>query len=138
MREACRALKFQPKILEFQIFRRENAETVHAYLFNPLMSTNKAVVGPVASKRKNAHQFRDWDKTMKWVNVDVQDNAAEVIVKITDNFENVTGRASGRDYLFYSGKKKFAVILLTKDKVKIRIPTSQNISDPKKLKFKNL
>ena len=34
--EACKVLNYPLDIIEFQIFRREDAQTVHAYLFEPL------------------------------------------------------------------------------------------------------
>jgi hypothetical protein len=39
--EACRVLKYQPDIVEFQTFVREDAPDVHAYLFEPLHVTER-------------------------------------------------------------------------------------------------
>ena len=48
VREACQSLKYETQFVEFKTFVREDAETVHAHLFEPIYT----VVTPKVTKKK--------------------------------------------------------------------------------------
>jgi len=53
IKEACDILNPKPKIVEFRTFRRENAPSVHAYLFEPLYGLKSTVETPRSVELKD-------------------------------------------------------------------------------------
>ncbi|MGB8781255.1 MAG: hypothetical protein WCD81_11495 [Candidatus Bathyarchaeia archaeon] len=125
VQEACRVLKYPTHIIEFKTYVRENAETVHAYLFDPL---SKPPLPPP--------EHPNWEEKLASVDENVREIAKALTNRITQ-LGNVSHRPSGPDYLFYkeiSGRKlAFTGLFLTKPALKVRIRTDPAaFRDPKK------
>jgi len=76
----------------------------------------------------------NWEKRLEWVNPSVKALVARLISKVEKEFPDVTHLSKYRWYYIYKGKSQsteslFAVLMLTKKDIKVRIRT-----DPKKLK----
>jgi len=114
--EACRALKYQPDIIELKTYVREDAPAVHAYLIEPLC-TFKKTEAEEEKRRTIPEHYKSWDKMLQWVN----DNVREMVALLTDRITqlgNVNHAAHGKHYCFYRGKPStrsiFAAFILTK------------------------
>jgi predicted transport protein len=134
--EACRVLKYQPDIVEFKTYVRENAENVHTHLFEPLYAMEKISERKEELRRPLPEHYENWENMLAWVN----DNVKEIVEILTNRIigiGNVNHVAHGRYYCFYKGKPStksiFAAFLLTKAALKVRIRTVPNaFKDPKK------
>lgn len=129
VKEACQSLKYETKFVEFKTYVREDAENVHAHLFEPLY-----VVAGVSEKGKK--ERKSWEKTLELV-----DNSTKNIVKALTNrilqLGEVTCKPSGEDTCFYKGtpstKSIFAAFMLRKKALKVGIRTDPKaFKDPKK------
>lgn len=49
LKEACNSLKYQPTIVEFKTFVKEDDPNIHAHLFEPLSNLGKKIGGKIAS-----------------------------------------------------------------------------------------
>jgi predicted transport protein len=130
VQEACRVLKYQTDIIEFKTYVRENAETVHAYLFEPLSGITK----PLQPRRPLARA--NWEEKLSWCDEKVKE-ITRTLTNRTAQLDNVSHRPSGTDYIFYreiSGRKyAFVGLFLTKSALKVRIRTDPILfNDPKK------
>jgi predicted transport protein len=134
VREVCRFLdKFDTHVIEFQTFVRDDAETVHAHLFEPLQ------VGPItrAEKKegiKRPEYYENWEKRLGWVNNETRTLVSQLISAIKNEVPDVNHLPRYRWYYFYKGKSRgldslFAVLMLTRKSVKVRIKV-----DPSKFK----
>ena len=129
VQEACRVLKYTTDIIEFKTYVRENAENVHAHLFDPLSGIIKPPPSPPPPRQ-------NWEKKLAWVDETVRATTKALINRIA-KLDNVSHRPSGPDYMFYRetsrGKIVFAGLFLTKPALKVRIRTDPaTFKDPKK------
>jgi len=138
--EACRVLKYQTDIMEFETFVREDAPNVHAHLFEPLFGIERIEMKVKEEKGKRVPEhYKDWQSLYAWVEDNVKDveKALESSI-ISINPSEVTKAIHGRYLCFYKGKPStksiFAAFLLTKKALKVRIRTDPNtFKDPQRL-----
>jgi predicted transport protein len=128
--EACRALNYQTDIVEFKTYIRENAESVHAHLFDPL----SGIIKPTPPLHPPKHE--SWEEKLARVDENVREIAMTLTTRI-EQLGNVSHRPTGPDYVFFretSGKKiGFTGLFLTKPALKVRIRTDPTtFKDPKK------
>jgi predicted transport protein len=117
------------EVVEFRTYVRENGENVHAHVFEPLSVS--AVVHKVAratgERKPLPEQYQSWAKMFAWVNPDTRGLTTLVEGEIISTLGDTNGAARGRYYCFFRGrpstKSIFAVFLLTKGALKIRIRT---------------
>jgi predicted transport protein len=135
--KACKSLKYQPNIIEFKTFVREDAPSVQAHIFEPLYG----IVGLTKIKKKERERVRQlkhnktWDDMLAWVNNNVKE-LVNILSERIDEFGNVKQEISGK-YLCFDrynqrGRSRFAVFMLTKNTLKVRIKTDANtFKDPR-------
>jgi len=136
---ACHVIKYQTEIVEFKTYVRENAENVHAHLFEPLFRTGKngEKGGAKAPRKLPPEYYKSWEAKLKWVAPNIREVASALIDRISQ-LGNVGHRPSGPDYKFYRGKPSttsiFAGLFLTQNALKVRIRTdpAKTLNDPKK------
>ncbi|HVP92568.1 MAG TPA: hypothetical protein VMS94_02365 [Acidobacteriota bacterium] len=137
--EACRVLKCQTDIVEFNTFVRENAESVHAHLFEPL---SLGIAAPPTSGRERSSgkpkpsQYESWDNMLAWVDGNIRETT-ETLTNHILQLDQVIHKPSGRDHAFYkekpSTKSIFVGFFLRKKSLKVRIRTDPTtFKDPKK------
>jgi predicted transport protein len=129
--EACRVLKYQPDIIEFKTFVREDAPSIRAHIFEPLY----AIKGVTKIKKKEQKKtqlpehYKRWDSMFAWVSDNVKELVNILSERITE-FGEVRQVVHGRYLCFYRGKQSvksiFAAFLLTKKVLKVRIRTDPN------------
>ena len=79
----------------------------------------------------------NWEKRLQWVNPSVKTLVARLISKVEKEFPDVTHLSKYRWYYIYKGKSQsteslFAVLMLTKKDIKVRIRTEPTkFEDPK-------
>ena len=140
--EACQVLKYQTSIVEFKTFVREDAENVHAHIFEPVYtSTARDIITDARiegiERRKISLHLKNWQTLLAWVDANTR-NLMETLGRLIEKrFDNVFHKASGKYYIFYKGKpgtkSAFAAFLLTKKFLKVRIRTDPaTFKDPKK------
>ncbi len=139
VREANRALKRlgNTEVVEFKTFVREDAEIVHAHLFEPIYKLERSFrketlsVAPTKARetRKLPEHYENWEKMLAWTDENVKEIVNTLEEKILE-IGYVNKKTIGRHYGFYNGKPTtnslFAVLLLKKKALKVRIRT-----DPK-------
>jgi len=137
VREACEALAHRPIVLEFETYRRENADTIKAYLFEPLRLGTKEVVRKVTEikEKKVPEHYTSWEKMLTWVEPQTKELALRTIKDIRDGFRDVVDKPSGKYYRFFKGREGsttcFAALILTKKKIHVRVRIDPNsFSDP--------
>jgi predicted transport protein len=138
--EACRVLKYQTDIIQFQTFVREDAPNVKAHLFEPLYGVERVEVKEKEEReRKIPEHYKDWQSLYAWVEDNVKDitKALESSI-ISINPSEVSKGVHGRYLCFYRGKPGtksiFAAFLLTKKALKVRIRTDPHtFKDPQML-----
>jgi len=140
--EACKLLmrNFETYIIEFKTYTREDAQNVHAHLFEPLYGIKRIEVKEKEEKeRRVPEHYKDWQSLFNWVEDNVKDvtKALESSI-ISINPSEVTKAVHGRYLCFYKGKPStkstFVAFLLTKKALKVRIRTDPNtFKDPQKL-----
>jgi hypothetical protein len=100
--EACRVLKYQTDIVEFQTYVRENAEKVHAHLFEPLFEFERVKEEGEKKERKYPPHMLTWEKRLMWVD----DNTKEIVKALTSSIlrlQDVRHHPHGRYECFYKG-----------------------------------
>jgi hypothetical protein len=131
--EAVAALKRlgDTDVVEFKTFVRENGVKAHAHVFDPL-SASAGIRGPTGELRERKplpEHYQSWERMLAWVNPTIREIAMLLKDEIisTGLFDVITPAARGRHYCFFRGspgaKSIFAVFLLTKSALKIRIRT---------------
>jgi predicted transport protein len=138
VKEACEALARKPLVLEYKVFRRENAESVHAYSFETLKSSIREVSGKKEEKKerkKIPEHYESWDKMLAWVEPQTKELALSMIKDIRDEFSDVVDKPSGKYYRFFKGREGsttcFAALILTKKKIHVRVRIDpDSFSDP--------
>lgn len=141
LREAVDELPLESKIVEFKTFVREDAPSIHAHLFKPLSAGGKTPER--ASEKKEVREPRPdhektWEAKLAWVDVDTREIAEALFEKILKTFGEVSHKSSADDHCFCRGKTSsektcFAVLMLTKNGVKVRIRTDPTtFKDPEK------
>ena len=117
--------KFDTQIVEFKTYVREDAETVHGHLFEPLYARpSKRLEERV--KRERPEHYESWEKRLAWVNNETRNLVLKLISAIEKEFPNVNHLPRYRWYYFYKGEGKsmdslFTVLMLTKKTVSIRV-----------------
>jgi len=135
--EACKALKYQPIIIEFKTYVREDAETIRAHVFKPLFTIEKTRLEKKKRvKEKLPDHYKSWEAALSWTSDHVRE-IVEILTRKIVELGNVTHKPRGRYYCFYKGKPStksiFAAFMLRKNYLKIRIRTDPNtLQDPKK------
>jgi len=135
--EACQVLKYETDIVEFKTFEREGAESVRAYLFEPLHAVGKPKLGEKQEgRRPTPEHYRIWEKKLEWVDENVKDIVEELTDRIVQ-LGGITHKTSGPDYVFYKGspstKSVFAGFFISKKALKVRIRTDPTtFKDPKR------
>jgi predicted transport protein len=125
LKEALNDLPFESKIVEFRTFEREGVGlSVHAHLINPY----PLIQEPPIIKRP---ERESWDKRLEWVNEETRCLVKELIKAIEERFPGIQHMPRARSYYFYKGKERslnslFAVLMLTKKAVKVRIKADPN------------
>lgn len=146
VREASRALKKlgETKVVEFRTFVREDAETVHAHLFEPIYAIEKIKLVTAAEKawetrrkREMPEHYKSWSKMLAWVDENTSNIAKQLALDINRKLKDVIEEPRGRFLCFFKGKPStksiFAAFLLTKKYLKVRIRTDPTtFRDPKK------
>jgi predicted transport protein len=118
LKESIEGLPFETRLIEFKTFEREGVGiAVHAHLFEPL---EKPPPPPPPGKPKT------WDEIFKWVNAETRDLVTKLIKAVDEKFPDVQHMPRARWYYLYKGRERrlnslFAVLLLTKKAVKVRI-----------------
>jgi predicted transport protein len=126
LNEAVEGLPLESRIVEFKTFAREGVGlTVHAHLFEPLTVKEKT-----KEKRRleRSEPYKSWEKRLEWVNEETRNLAKELIQAVENKFPDVQHFPRFRWYCFYKGQKRslnslFAVLMLTKKDIKVRIKT---------------
>ncbi len=139
VKEACQSLKYDIHFVEFKTFVREDAENVHAHLFEPLYSirrVSKKKKKVETGKRALPEHYESWEKMLAWVDENTK-YVVELLSTTIRNFPDVNEASHGRYYCFYKGKPStksiFAAFLLTKNALNIRIRTDpKTFEDPRK------
>jgi len=135
--EACQVLKYETDIVEFRTFVREGAESVRAYLFEPLHAVEKPKPSEKREgRRPTPEHYRIWEKKLEWVDENVKDIVEELTGRIVQ-LGGTTHKTSGPDYVFYKGtpstKSVFAGFFISKKALKVRIRTAPaTFKDPKR------
>jgi predicted transport protein len=138
--EACKILtrSFDTKILEVQTYRREDAPSVYAYLFETLSLTEKSSEIEKKEEKKQLipEHRQSYEKMLAWVDGSVRDLVKELTVQISSLGE-INHRPSGTDCVFFRGKPSaksiFVALLLRKSSIRVRIRTDpRTFKDPKK------
>ena len=139
--EACRVLKYQPDIIEFKTYVRENAENVHAHLFEPIyfqemtLEENKR-----SSASKKAWKTRKFgvgipaeEQINKIVNIQAREIARKLREEIKNISENIEERTTKDHINFWVSGSIFASIYPEKNGFcfDVKIP-------PNQLSIKNL
>lgn len=122
--EACKTLRYQPIIIEFKSYSREDAEKVYAHVFDQLESDEK----PSKDDKK-------WQEKLSWVNADIRE-LTEILRSNILQLGDVEHKASGPHYVFYKNrvgsKTTFIGLILSKKALKVRIRVdSTTFNDPK-------
>ena len=126
--DACKVLKYQPDIIEFRTYVREDAPNVKAYLIGQPLCEVERIIGAEEKKRERRlpKHYISWDNLLSWVNDNVKELVDLLSKRITE-LGNVNQAVHGRYLCFYKGKlsvkSTFAAFLLTKKALKIRIRT---------------
>ncbi|MEM3390307.1 MAG: hypothetical protein QXO75_01835 [Nitrososphaerota archaeon] len=129
LREAFEALPFESKIIEFKTFGREKIGVdIHAHLFEPILSKPASLPST---------QPKTWREMLKWTSENTRELAKTLINKIATEFRGVKHKPLGRYYAFYkdkigSSKTIFAVLMLRKDSIAIRIGVDPKTFDDEK------
>lgn len=119
LKESVEDLPFETRLIEFKTFEREGVGiAVHAHLLVPL---RKEIPPPPPPRPP-------WDEILKRVNEETRDLVEKLIKAIEEKFPEVQHMPRARWYYFYKGRERslnslFAVLLLTKKAVKVRIKT---------------
>ena len=129
--EACQVLRIQPSIVEFKTYVREDDENVRAHLFEPLSepeSPREEVKEKEEKKKKRPPHRLDWDKRLEWMNPSTRALVNQLTERIERDLADVTHSPHFRWYDFFKGNEKiresrFAVLLITKKTVKVRMRT---------------
>jgi predicted transport protein len=125
LRESIEDLPFETNLIEFKTFERDGIGlAVHAHLIEPLKAKEKGAK-PKPPKRIPEH-YKSWEERLKWVNEETRNLAKDLIKAIEGRFPDVQHSPRYRWYYFYRGSKRsldslFAVLMLTKKAVKVRI-----------------
>lgn len=120
LKESVEGLPFETRLIEFKTFEREGVGiAVHAHLFEPL---EKPPPPPPPGRPGT------WEKILKWVNEETRDLVMKLIKDVEEKFPGIEHMPRARYYYFYKGRERslnslFAVLLLTKKAVKVRIKT---------------
>jgi len=107
--EACKILmrNFETFIIEFKTFVRENAENVHAHLFEPLYTVEEISEKgrkEVEGKRPLPKHYESWEKMLEWVDKDIRDIVNVLTVEIPSSLgKEITETIHGRYKCFYKG-----------------------------------
>lgn len=119
----------ETKFIEFKTFVREDAEKVHAHLFDPVYEDKKGKREGVIEGKKPPP--RTWKEKINEVNENTRSLANALMKRIESTFPDATHRPSGVDYVFQKGKFTFTSLSLKSDRIAIRIRTLPNkINDP--------
>lgn len=141
VKEAIGALKSLgvTEVVEFKTYARENAESVHIHLFEPIFEAG--ILGGKTEKegkeREPVPEHRQsYEKKLAWVDANVREVVQDLTNQIT-SLSNVVQRPSSTDYCFYKGKPSsksiFAVFMLTQKLLKVRIRADpKTFKDPQK------
>ncbi len=122
LKESVEDLPFETRLIEFKTFEREGVGiAVHAHLFVPLRKEFPPPTKPL-------YRRPPWDEILKRVNKETRDLVEKLIIAIEEKFPGVQHMPKARWYYFYKGQERslnslFAVLLLTKKAVKVRIKT---------------
>ena len=137
VKEACESLRYETKIIEFKTFVREDVGVaVHAHLFEPVHEVvpTPSEIEKVVKKVKRKHPpYRlDWKKRLEWVNDETRDIVYKLLDRLNKELPPTTHSPKYRWYYIYRGKTKklsslFAVLLITKKKVNVRIRVDPKI-----------
>ena len=129
--EACESLPAKAEVIEFETFEREGVGiSVHAHLFEPVHEvapTPSEVEGVVKKGKREYPPYRlDWQKRLEWVNDETRDIVYKLLDRLNKELPPTTHSPKYRWYYIYRGKSKklsslFAVLLITKKKVNVRI-----------------
>lgn len=98
---------------------------------------------PKEKKRTKLLHRESWERRLEWANPSTRNVAKELIDRIADTFPNNTQLTKRGQYYFYKGeettlKSKFAVLLLTKKEVKVRIGVDfEEFKDPRDISKKH-
>ena len=123
VQEACRVLKYPPDIIEFKTYARENAETVHAHIFEPLRP-------PKIMKEEKGKEYPEyrtsWQSRLSWVTPETREIVHRLINAIESELPKTSHQPKYRWLYFYKGEDRsvqslFAVFMIGKKKVNIRI-----------------
>jgi predicted transport protein len=123
LKESLESLPFETRVVDFKTFERDEVGlAVHAHLFEPLKVKRK----PKRPKPPRPEHNTSWEKRLEWVDEETRNLAKEVIKAIEGRFPDVQHSPRYRWYYFYKGSKRsldslFAVLMLTKKTVKVRI-----------------
>ncbi|MHA1632780.1 MAG: hypothetical protein ACTSXC_08260 [Candidatus Freyarchaeota archaeon] len=98
------------RILEFKTYRHESGE---AYLFTPLRYEREVAEVP-------GHE-RSWEARLMWAEPEARRLAEELIRRVVRELPDVRHMPKYRWYYFYRSERPFAVLLLRKRSVDVRI-----------------
>jgi len=101
--------QYDTKVIEFKTYVRENAENVHAHLFEPLYAMERISERKEELRRPLPEHYKNWENMLAWVN----DNVKEIVKILTNRIieiGNVNHVAHGRYYCFYKDKVHFCSI----------------------------
>jgi predicted transport protein len=124
LKESIESLPFETRLIEFKTFEREGVGiAVHAHLFEPLGKETPPPLPPTTQLT--------WDEIFKRVNEQTRDLVEKLIKAVEEKFPDVQHMPRARWYYFYKGKERslnslFAVLMLTKKAVKVRIKAEPN------------
>ncbi|MCX7999053.1 MAG: hypothetical protein N3A69_08910 [Leptospiraceae bacterium] len=130
LREALEDLPFESKIIEFKTFEREGVGlAVHAHLFEPLKVEAEKVERKVEFEKPE--HYKSWEARLNWVEEGTRNLIKELILAIEEKFPEAQHMPRYRWYYFYKGSSRtlnslFAVLMLTKKSIKVRIKADPN------------
>jgi predicted transport protein len=136
IQEACENLRVVPQTVVFKTYVKEGAESVHVHLFEPLYEFKRPKEIIKEEEKKYPPHWLSWEKRLEWVN----DNTRDIVKVLTSRIlelGEVNTKVIGRYYSFNrrepSSKSRFAVLMLSKKHVAVRIRAEPiAFKDPKK------
>lgn len=137
--DACRALKYEPFIVEFKTFVSENDPNMRAHLFEPPSQrteiAEKGKMSQAAYKAWETRQSQTWDKKIESASEEIKTIVKELERRIL-NLGKISSLQRTRK-AYYKGKKAltncFAVVEIAEDGLVVRIDTNPaTFRDPEK------
>lgn len=117
------------KVIEFKTYQREGKEIYH---FTPFRVEEEIIQVPEREEKKYPEYMKSWKSRLEWVNAGTRDLVFELIKRIESELPGISHSPKGRWHYFYKSRilrhrSLFAVLLITKRKVNIRLRVDPSV-----------